>query len=79
MGEPSPEDLRLSDKISSYWVNFAITGDPNGPGLPEWPAFAEDNQKVMVFDKAPSARPVPNIDKLKAFDAYTTWVREGGK
>jgi para-nitrobenzyl esterase len=79
MGEPSAEDLKLSDMISSYWVNFAKTGDPNGLGLPEWPAFAEDNQKVMVFDESPSARPVPNIDKLKAFDAYITWVREGGK
>ena len=62
--------------ISSYWVNFATSGDPNGPGLPEWPAFAEDDQKVMVFDEAPGARPVPNLDKLKIFDAYNAWLRE---
>jgi len=78
-GEPSPEDLELSDMISSYWVNFAKTGDPNGPGLPEWPAFSEEDQKVMVFDMAPSARPVPKLDKLKIFDAYNQWVREGAK
>ena len=75
-GDPKPEDLKLSDMISSYWVNFAKTGDPNGPGLPEWPAFTEKDQKAMVFDAAPGARPVPNLDKLKAYDAYITWLRE---
>jgi para-nitrobenzyl esterase len=78
-GAPKPEDLKLSDMISSYWVNFAKSGDPNGPGLPKWPAFAENDQKVMVFDAAPSARPVPNLDKLKVFDAYMAWRREEAK
>ena len=78
-GAPKPEDLKLSDMISSYWVNFAKNGDPNGPGLLKWPAFAENNQQAMVFDAAPSARPVPNLDKLKAFDAYISWRREEAK
>jgi para-nitrobenzyl esterase len=73
---PKPEDLKLSDIISSYWVNFAKSGDPNGPGLPRWPAFSENDQQAMVFDAAPGARPVPNLDKLKAFDAYIYWRRE---
>jgi para-nitrobenzyl esterase len=75
MGEPEQEDLKLSDMISSYWVNFARSGDPNSPDLPEWPAFAEDYQKVMVFDTAPSARPLPNLDRLKVFDAYFSGQR----
>jgi para-nitrobenzyl esterase len=83
-GAPKPEDLKLSDMISSYWANFAKTGDPNGTGLPKWPAFAENNQQAMVFDAAPSARPVPNLDKIKAYDAYISSRREeaqkgGGK
>jgi len=78
-GAPKPEDLKLSDMISSYWVNFAKNGDPNGPGLPRWPAFAENDQKSMVFDATPGARPVPNLDKLKAFDAYIAWRREESK
>ena len=78
-GAPKPEDLKLSDIMSSYWVNFAKTGDPNGPGLPKWPAFTEDNQQAMVFDATPSARPVPNLDKLKAYDAYVSWQREEAK
>ena len=83
-GAPKPEDLKISDMISSYWANFAKAGDPNGPDLPKWPAFIENDQKVMVFDATPSARPVPNLDKLKAYDAYITWLRgqvknEGGQ
>jgi para-nitrobenzyl esterase len=72
---PDPEALELSDMISSYWINFAKSGDPNGPDLPEWPAFTENDQKVMLFDAAPSARPVPKLDNLKVFDAYMEWRR----
>ena len=32
-------DRALSRTMMSYWVNFAATGDPNGAGIPRWPAF----------------------------------------
>ena len=79
MGGPKEEDLKLSDMISSYWINFARSGDPNGPGLPEWPAFREDDQKVMVFDAGSSARSVPHLDRLEAFDDYFAWLRGQGE
>jgi len=62
--------------ISSYYVNFATTGDPNGKGLPQWPAFTDKNQQVMVFDAAPSARTYPVLENVKVFDPYFDRVRK---
>jgi para-nitrobenzyl esterase len=78
-GAPSPEDLALSALIRSYWINFARTGDPNGSGRPQWLAFTEKDQKVMFFDGTAKSMPVPNLEKLKAFDAYYSWRREEAK
>lgn len=33
------DDFKLSDAMSSYWVNFVKSGDPNGKSLPEWPRY----------------------------------------
>jgi para-nitrobenzyl esterase len=46
---PAPEDERLTETMSGYWVNFATTGDPNGPGLPEWLAYDVENEAFMEF------------------------------
>jgi para-nitrobenzyl esterase len=73
---PSAEDLALSDKISSYFVNFAVSGDPNGKGLPQWPAFTAQNNQVMVFDASPGARTYPALDRVKVFDPYFEQVRK---
>ncbi len=76
---PGPEDSALSNLLQSYWVNFAKTGNPNGPGLPHWPAFSASSQRVMYLDTHPHIGPVPNLKKLKALDAYFAWLREEAK
>jgi para-nitrobenzyl esterase len=41
-------DRKLSDMISSYWTNFAKTGDPNGSGLPKWPQDTKKNRYEVM-------------------------------
>jgi para-nitrobenzyl esterase len=65
--------------MHAYWINFAKNADPNGPGLPVWPAFENQGRQTMFFDAASSARPLPNLDKLQAFDAYYAWRRTQAK
>jgi len=50
-----PEDRELSDLMGSYWSNFAKTGDPNGEGLPRWPAYSQDGYQVMHLVAGPHA------------------------
>ena len=40
-------DLDLENTISSYWVNFAKTGNPNGTGLPEWKNYDKQSGNIM--------------------------------
>ncbi len=69
-------DLTLSDEVSSYWVNFANTGNPNGAGLPQWPAFEEPHAQVMNLNDPSKAIPVPHLRKLEALDGYYAWRRK---
>jgi para-nitrobenzyl esterase len=39
----------MASAVNRYWVNFAKTGDPNGPGLPRWPAYSVAGDELMEF------------------------------
>ena len=48
-GEAAAQDLAVARTVQGYWVNFARTGDPNGPGLPPWPRYDPAKDQLMVF------------------------------
>jgi para-nitrobenzyl esterase len=59
-----PVDFELANTMSSYWANFAATGNPNGKGLPEWYAYDTQDKKIMVLSEKPGAKKLPDAAAL---------------
>lgn len=51
------KDREIAATLSSYWANFAATGNPNGTGLPQWPAVSKDAPQTM--EVGDGFRPIP--------------------
>ncbi len=47
---PGPEPQQLADRMSSAWIAFARTGNPNAEGLPQWPEYDTARRATMIFD-----------------------------
>ena len=63
-------DRELSDSMSSYWVNFARTGDPNAGGLPQWPPYERAKDQALEFGDVIRVIPVPVKERLAFWDRY---------
>ncbi len=65
-----PIDFEISKLMQSYFVNFIKTGNPNGSGLPEWPAYKpETNYLRMRIDAKSQAEPEAHRDRYLALDS----------
>ena len=53
------KDRALTRTMMRYWLNFAKTGNPNGEGVPAWPAFAGPNPQLQQLDVAVEPKPAP--------------------
>jgi para-nitrobenzyl esterase len=68
-------DHKLAVIMSSYWVNFATTGDPNGKGLPKWAAYREKSDVALEIGN--TVAPVSDLHKpqLDFLDGYFASLR----
>ena len=45
----TPTQMLIADQMIGYWTNFAVTGNPNGKGLPNWPVYKPTEQNVLLI------------------------------
>jgi para-nitrobenzyl esterase len=59
-------DRKLAETISSYWVNFARTGDPNAASLPHWPGFGTSADRGIGLGDQVRPVTLPSAERLDA-------------
>lgn len=65
----TPDDYKLSERMQTYWTNFAKTGNPNGKDLPQWPQYTKsDDFTVMYLSPNPIAKPDAQREEYVAID-----------
>jgi para-nitrobenzyl esterase len=73
----SDEDKKVADTMSGYWANYIATGNPNGPGLPDWPAFDSKSATVMEIGDHFAPIPVATPEQLafwkQFFETQPAW------
>lgn len=68
-------DRKLSNEMSTYWVNFAKNGDPNGAGVPKWPAYSRSGERALRLGETIRPIPIPDGPQLDFFDSYNQRAR----
>ena len=70
-------DQEIADLMSEYWVNFARSGDPNGPGLPRWDPYDPRGEKVMIINTVSVQKTLPDKDKFSFWEKYHSSLTAG--
>lgn len=62
-------DRELTRIMQAYWVNFAQSGDPNGPGLPAWPQWQGASPMLLGLGTSIAVKPMPLAGLCDLLDA----------
>ena len=75
----TPDDRKVSETMSGYFANFVKNGNPNGGGLPAWPALPKTGTgQVMQIDVETHAAPDTTRARYLLLDQiYTPASRPG--
>lgn len=65
-------DKKLADLMETYWTNFAKTGNPNSPGVPNWPQQS-DNGTYIQFQQDGKVETSTALRAAQC-DIYRQWL-----
>ena len=65
-------DRQIAEMMSSYWANFAATGDPNGKGLPAWAPVGDRPEVMEVGDKTGPVPLTRDAARFAFFEKFLT-------
>jgi len=68
------EDEATARSAIEYWVAFAKTGNPDGPGRPHWPQYNAKDDELLNFT---NAGPVVEHDAWKIRLDLAEAMRQG--
>lgn len=71
------DDRKLAELMADYWVSFAKDGNPNGDGLPNWPAYDGASDVVQILDTDTHAAVHPQKSRLDIFERLFLQSRQG--
>jgi para-nitrobenzyl esterase len=63
-------DRKIADMMSSYWANFAATGNPNGKGLAVWREVSEKHETMELGDKTETIPLAGSQGKFEFFQMF---------
>jgi para-nitrobenzyl esterase len=63
------EDRKVSETMQGFFVNFIKTGNPNGAGLPSWPAYDPATRMRMRIDVVSQAEPETDRARYEVLDS----------
>jgi para-nitrobenzyl esterase len=64
------DDRRVSELQMAAWTRFAGTGDPNGDGVPSWPAYREEDEAYLEIGPEPRVGRGWRAESLNFIDRY---------
>ncbi len=76
MGDFTEADFRLSETVRSYWIQFAATGNPNRPDLPDWPPFNLESNEHLILNTAVAPASKLDVAGAKLWNAREADRRE---
>jgi carboxylesterase 2 len=63
-------DYQIADTLSSYWVNFISTGNPNGGNFTQWSPALNTSKTTMMLGDAWATIPIASDDVMEFFEDY---------